>query len=206
MLTYPPSCHEAHLPAPQCPSRAHARLPRPHVDTRWPQGALQPTPQGAQAPRAHDLQEVVPASFGRDRRVRKHGEFVRAQHGSSRGVPSGRVATEHFTLLVAEQPPPPRPARLGIVAPRKVGGAVRRNRAKRLCRECFRSWPDLLPPGVDLLVIVRGGAPELSCAQVREEWRKVERLLQKRAADVLARSAERHHVGPGKNGTDAPRS
>ncbi len=138
----------------------------------------------------------MPPSFGRARRLRRHAEFARAQRSGL------RVGTEHFTLLVAEQPPPPRPARLGIVAPRRLGSAIRRNRAKRLCRECFRSWPDLLPAGVDLVVVVRGGAPELSFSQVREEWGKVERLLKKRAAEVLARGAERHHVGPGKDGTD----
>jgi ribonuclease P protein component len=135
----------------------------------------------------------VPESFGGDRRLRRHGEFARAQRAGR------RVATEHFTLLVAAQPPPPRPARLGVVASRKLGNAVHRNRAKRLCRECFRRWPDLLPPGVDLVVVVRSGAPELSFSQVREEWRGVERVLKRRAAEVLAHGAERHHVGPGKD-------
>jgi ribonuclease P protein component len=78
-----------------------------------------------------------------------------------------------------------------------VGGAVQRNRVKRLCRECFRSWPALLPAGVDLIVIARPGAPELDLARVRAEWQGVARLLQKRAAEAraaLARRAEAPHV------------
>lgn len=100
-----------------------------------------------------------------------------------------RVGTPHFTMLVAAQPPPPRPARLGIVVARRVGTAVRRNRVKRLCRECFRAWPQLLPDGVDLVVIAREGAPELDLGQVHAEWRAVAALLKKRAVEALARVA-----------------
>ena len=113
------------------------------------------------------------------RRLRRHGEFVRAQKSGR------RVGTAHFTLLVAAQPPPPRPARLGLVVSKRVGGAVHRNRVKRVCRECFRLLPELLPQGVDLVVIARPGSPELGLAEVRAEWRGVERLLIKRAAEAL---------------------
>ena len=44
-------------------------------------------------------------------------------------------------------------ARLGIVASRKLGDAVRRNRAKRLIREVFRRG-DMLQPGKGLDVVV----------------------------------------------------
>jgi ribonuclease P protein component len=123
-----------------------------------------------------------------ERRLRKHAEFVRAQRAGR------RVGTPHFTLLVAAQPPPPRPARLGLVVGRRVGGAVRRNRVKRLCRECFRALPGLLPVGVDLVVIAREGAPELGLAEVRAEWRAVEGLLKKRAVEALARGLESNHL------------
>ena len=53
--------------------------------------------------------------------------------------PGYRVSSRYFTLIVC---PPQRrlagAARLGIVASRKLGDAVRRNRAKRLIREVFR--------------------------------------------------------------------
>jgi ribonuclease P protein component len=88
----------------------------------------------------------------------------------------------------------PRPARLGLVVARSVGSAVRRNRVKRLCRECFRTLPSLLPNGVDLVVIARPGAHALGLEQVRAEWRAVESLLKKRATEALARSPVPHHV------------
>ena len=75
----------------------------------------------------------------------------------------------------------------------RLGSAVRRNRVKRLCRECFRTWAELLPNGVDLVVIARAGAPELGLEQVRAEWRAVEPLLKKRAAEALARASRPHH-------------
>jgi ribonuclease P protein component len=127
-------------------------------------------------------------AFGADRRLRKHAEFARAQ--SDRGT--RRVGTAHFTLLLAAQRQPG-PSRLGLVVGRRIGGAVQRNRVKRLCRECFRTHPDLLPVGVDLIVIARPGAPELDLERVRSEWLGVERLLQKRAAEALARASGPHH-------------
>jgi ribonuclease P protein component len=136
-------------------------------------------------------------AFGPDRRLRRHAEFVRSQNDRA----TRRVGTPHFTLLVAAQPVPG-PSRLGLVVGRRVGGAVQRNRVKRLCRECFRTWPDLVPAGVDLIVIARPGSPELDLARVRAEWLSVARLLVKRAAEALARGSRSHHP-PGTPADDS---
>jgi ribonuclease P protein component len=105
------------------------------------------------------------------------------------------VTTPRFVFLVARQPGEGGPPRLGLVVSRKVGAAVHRNRVKRLCRECFRQLPDLLPPAVDLVVIAKPEAPrELAFADVHREWSKARPAIRRKAEEALARPADRHHV------------
>ena len=95
-----------------------------------------------------------------------------------------RAVTPHFVLLVAAGPTPAAASRLGIVVTKKVGSSPERNRIKRLCRECFRLWPELVPPGIDLVVIARDRAAELGLAEVRKEWERARPALLKRCAAV----------------------
>jgi ribonuclease P protein component len=86
--------------------------------------------------------------FSKARRVRRRGEFQRVFDLSLRS--KGR----YLTVLVA--PNAAGTTRLGIVASRKLGNAVRRNRAKRLIRQIFRQTTGLpVRPAVDVVVIPR---------------------------------------------------
>jgi len=66
-----------------------------------------------------------------------------------------RVTTRRFIFYFA--PARTDAARLGLVVSRKVGGAVKRNRAKRLLRETFRLNRHRLQPPVDIVAIVKAG-------------------------------------------------
>ena len=114
------------------------------------------------------------------------------------------MTTPHFTLLVAARPlsgratgravDPSAAARLGMVVTKKVGSSPERNRIRRVCRECFRTWPAMLPAGIDFIVIPKSSAVALGVAEVRAEWGRVKGVLDKRCAEALARGAEKHHV------------
>jgi len=114
----------------------------------------------------------------RTTRVRKRAEFERIQKGGA------RVSTRTFVLIVAARPDRG-PARLGITASRKIGGAITRNRAKRIVREAFRAQRELFPPGIDLVVIVRKPPGTMKVADVAEEWRGASKQLARRMEEVL---------------------
>src|ERR1700733_4987392 len=65
------------------------------------------------------------------RRIRRRGEFQRV-------FDAGRRAHGRYLTIIAA-PALCADSRLGIVASKKLGGAVVRNRAKRLIREMFRT-------------------------------------------------------------------
>lgn len=47
--------------------------------------------------------------------------------------------------------------RLGVIASRRVGNAVKRNYGKRVFRELFRKHAHELPEGSELVVVLRSG-------------------------------------------------
>ena len=101
------------------------------------------------------------AGFHRSEHVRRRAEY---QQIYDRGI---KVHGRLFTLFRFTNGL--EIGRLGIAATRKLGGAVVRNRAKRLIREVFRR--NKLAPGFDIVVVPRRELLDASLIALESEFR-----------------------------------
>jgi ribonuclease P protein component len=77
--------------------------------------------------------------------------------------------------------------RLGIVASRKLGNAVKRNRAKRLIREAFRRSEQPAGRGLDVVIIPRREIFDAAYSNFESEFRNMLRRGAQRLKDPDAR-------------------
>jgi ribonuclease P protein component len=130
---------------------------------------------------------VRPQGFPPALRIRSGRDFDRAfREGASAG---------DDRLVVHARPNGGPHPRLGLAVGKGVGGAVVRNRVKRLLREAFRRSRGSLPPAHDLVVVAKPGG---SGPWTLEEAERSLLGLAAKAAERLARGGERRgRRGPG---------
>ncbi len=97
-------------------------------------------------------------------RLRRRAEFLGVQREGR------RRHTPH--LVIIRQLADGRSSRLGVTVSKRVGNAVVRNRVKRLLREVFRVRRAHIWPALDLVVIAKPGAKDMSYAQASAEFAK----------------------------------
>lgn len=119
--------------------------------------------------------------FPKSRRLLKRREFLAVQRAG------GGVRSRHFVTLLRSRGDED-PCRLGIVASKRVGNAVARNRGKRRVREWFRRCRGL-PNGFDLVVILRVGSPDLPLGFLGEELDDAMQRAVRKARKSLKRAA-----------------
>src|SRR5258708_39643451 len=101
--------------------------------------------------------------FGRAARIKQGWDFLRARQEGKRAVNG---------CLIANWRPLPEEAgsRLGVVTGRKIGGAVQRNRARRLLREAFRLHQHDLAHALDLVLVARPSIAGKGFADVEKDF------------------------------------
>jgi ribonuclease P protein component len=106
--------------------------------------------------------------FRPSQRILRHADFQEIYKQGARA--HGR----YFTLFV--RPNQLIRGRLGVAATKKLGGAVQRNRAKRLIREIFRH--NDIAPGYDVVVVPKREFFEASLTILEADYRSaLERRL-----------------------------
>jgi ribonuclease P protein component len=93
----------------------------------------------------------------RRRRLSRSGEFERV-YREGRSHASRHLVVYAFPRAEDDDADP----RLGVSVGRKLGGAVERNRMKRLLREAFWSSAEELRDGHDFVIVARPDAGELA--------------------------------------------
>jgi ribonuclease P protein component len=99
------------------------------------------------------------AAERRRRRLSRSGEFDRVYR-------EGRSHASRYLVVYAF----PRPGdqgtpRLGVSVGKKLGGAVERNRVKRLLRDAFWACSEEVSPGHDFVIVARPDAGELAASR-----------------------------------------
>ncbi len=134
--------------------------------------------RGINTPRSTDEYQSVSFRFRKHEHLRRAADFRRV-YERRRSVSDGLLI-----VYACENRLPY--LRLGLSVSRKMGGAVQRNRLRRLYREAFRLTRHEMPVGFDLILIPRRPEPP-SLAELKQSLPR----LVRQAARKLEREADK---------------
>ncbi len=95
--------------------------------------------------------------------MKRESDFLRAKTKGER-LACGCLIANWFLL------PENFTTRLGVVTSRKIGNAVKRSRARRLLRECFRLHQHEIARAVDLVLVARNSIVGKKLREVEEDF------------------------------------
>jgi ribonuclease P protein component len=154
---------EKNLSTKQCEKKKNPWLSGSHEDEGWADDPE--TKKGQRAKTIGCVRSFATTmkelGFPKEHRLRRRAEFI------PKGGSTWKRKTRHFKIVCSENRKGV--PRLGIVASKKVGNAVIRNRIKRLIREFFRLNRIKIHRSEDIIVIARPMARIIRYRDVEEE-------------------------------------
>ena len=147
----PGVCHvEAHVPAQQSSSGAHARLPDPHAHPRRPRHLVGPPRQGPHAPVCLTCRDPVPLAVLPTRHRLTSSVLIKDTIRHGRRARRGRVVAH--VIAPVEVSVGTGPARAAFAVGKSVGNSVDRHRVVRQLRAIVVPALEQLPAGSQVVI------------------------------------------------------
>jgi ribonuclease P protein component len=106
---------------------------------------------------------AMPKRLGRSARIQPSGDFARIRQQGQR-LALGCLIANWQRLPEGSKP------KLGVITSKKIGGAVQRNRARRLLRESFRQHQNELNQSVEIILVARNSIAGRKFAEVEKDY------------------------------------